>query len=358
MTEGNGNSFFMKTGNTFRVTRREAIDLHNALPGGNYTVKQNEMSGELYLEMIDPFALPTKMYGDCLKNTDRVINTFLNRTASTGVMLTGEKGSGKTLLSKNISLVLARDHNVPTIVINAPWHGEKFNTFIQSIDQPCVILFDEFEKVYDRNEQEAILTLLDGVYPTKKLFILTCNDKYRVDSHMRNRPGRIFYMLDFTGLTPEFIREYCEDNLLNKTHIDRICAISSMFAQFNFDMLKALVEEMNRYDETPQQALRMLNVKAEFDGGTEYKMEVVHQGKTIEYRDTFEGNPLGNNPIEVSFDPEPENDDSKYVFKNLTMHNLQKVDALAGKFVFEDQGTVVTLTRVQEKQPYRFYDAF
>jgi hypothetical protein len=69
-----------------------------------------------------------------------------------------------------------------------------------------------------------MLTLLDGVFPSKKLFILTCNDKWRIDKHMRNRPGCIFYMLDFKGLDADFIREYCEDRLDAKEYIERIDA--------------------------------------------------------------------------------------------------------------------------------------
>ena len=85
-----------------------------------------------------------------------------------------------------------------------------------------MVLFDEFEKVYDSDEQEEMLTLLDGVFPSKKLFVLTCNDKWRVNQHMRNRPGRIFYMLDFTGLDEDFVVEYCHDNLKNLANIDGV----------------------------------------------------------------------------------------------------------------------------------------
>ena len=184
-------TFYLRNGTAFRVTDEANIDLHTTLPAGNYVVKLNQMSGELYLEQIDSFVSPKKIYGDTTRNVERIINTYFDRTSSTGVMLAGEKGSGKTLLSKQVC-VAAAEKNIPTIVINSAWHGDQFNTLIQSIDQPCVILFDEFEKVYDRDEQEAILTLLDGVFPSKKLFILTCNDKWRVDAHMRNRPGRIF----------------------------------------------------------------------------------------------------------------------------------------------------------------------
>jgi hypothetical protein len=55
--------------------------------------------------------------------------------------------------------------------------------------------------------QDAILTLLDGTYPSNILFLLTVNDKHKITTNMRNRPGRIYYTLDFAGLTPEFIRE-------------------------------------------------------------------------------------------------------------------------------------------------------
>ena len=350
-------AYFLKSGNTYRVTKKEALDITELLPAGNYIIQKNEMSGELYLEQIDAFQPIGKVYGDSLKNTDRIVNTFMDRPATTGVMLTGEKGSGKTLLTKNVCMKLAT-MDIPTIVINAPWCGDKFNNFIQSIEQPCALLFDEFEKTYDREDQEKVLTLLDGVFPTKKLFLLTCNDKWRVDSHMRNRPGRIFYMMDFKGLDAEFIREYCQDKLNNKKHIESIVNVGSLFAEFNFDMLKALVEEMNRYDETPQEALAMLNAKPEFDSGTEYEIKIVHNGKEIvdKRRDKFEGNPLQPKGVEIGFDPDP-GGDGDWEYKVFNPNALVKVDANKGEFVFEDNGTTMTLTRIK-KQSYRYYDAF
>lgn len=351
-------AYFLKSGNTYRVTKKEALDLTEKLPAGNYIIQKNEMTGELFLEKIDSFQPIGKVYGDSLKNTGRIVNTFLDRPATTGVMLTGEKGSGKTLLTKNVCMALA-EQDIPTIVINAPWCGDKFNNFIQSIEQPCAILFDEFEKTYDRDEQESILTLLDGVFPTKKLFLLTCNDKWRVDSHMRNRPGRIFYMLDFKGLDADFIREYCRDKLANQQYIESIVNVGSLFAEFNFDMLKALIEEMNRYNESPQDALSMLNAKPEFDSGTEYEIKIVHNGKEIVQtrRDKFEGNPLQPKGVEVNFDPDPEDDSSDWEYKVFNPNSLIKVDANKGEFVFQDNGTTLTLTRVVKKQ-YRYYDAF
>lgn len=349
---------FIKNGNQFMVASEESMDVRDMLPAGNYTVKEMPMGGPLYLEQIDNFTTLAKVYGDCLKNTDRVIHTFLSRPAATGIMLTGEKGSGKTLLTKNIAIELAKQ-GIPTIVINAPWHGDKFNSFIQTITQPCAILFDEFEKTYDRDEQEAILTLLDGVFPSKKLFMLTTNDKYRVDYHMRNRPGRIFYMLDFKGLDADFIREYCQDNLENKGHIEKIVNIASLFAEFNFDMLKALIEEMNRYDETPQESLKMLNAKPEFDGGSKYNVEIVRNGEVVKgdvNPSVFDGNPLQPKGVEVSFDPDPDGD-TDWEYLHFNANALVSVDAVAGKFEFEDKGTRLILTKVKSKS-YDYFSAF
>jgi hypothetical protein len=245
----------------------------------------------------------------------------------------------------------------PTIVINAPWAGDKFNTFIQTITQPCAILFDEFEKTYDeRDAQEAILTLLDGVFPSKKLFLLTCNDKWRIDQHMRNRPGRIFYLIDFKGLDAEFITEYCEDNLNAKEHIPRICQIASLFGEFNFDMLKAVVEEMNRYGESPSDAMRILNTKPEFDGGSDFTIHLTKGGKTIKVEDKFHGNPLSRG-IEFWYDMDPEDDDSDSDRMYLTSSDLLSLDGKTGKFTFTKGDAIIVLTRIVEKPPY-YFDAF
>jgi hypothetical protein len=363
-------AYFLKSGNTYRVTSKEAMDLHEALPGGNYVIKEDQF-GNLFLETIDNFEFKGKRYGDNIRNADRIISTFLDRPTSTGVLLTGEKGSGKTLLAKNVCMESSKRYGIPTIVINAPWVGDKFNGFLQNINQPCIVLFDEFEKVYDSDQQEHILTLLDGVFPSKKLFILTCNDKWRIDHHMRNRPGRIFYMMDFKGLDADFIREYCMDNLNNKSHIEKICNIAVLFNQFNFDMLKALVEEMNRYNEDPEDALRMLNIKPEFDSGNRYEVKVILDGEELDEKiletKVWEGNPLQNKiNIDYRSFEEPKNNingeliTSDFDWERLffTHSDLKKIDPAVGKFVFTNvEGQTLTLTKVKEKA-YNYYGAF
>jgi hypothetical protein len=277
----------------------------------------------------------------------------MKATASTGVLLIGEKGAGNTMLSKNISSNLA-NNGIPTIVINEPWRGDNFNKLIQSIEQPCVILFDEFEKVYKKDEQKSILTLLDGVYPTKKLFIFTSNDVYNIDDHLFNRPGRIYYNIQFTGIEDEFIREYCMDNLIDTSYIDQICKISVLFAAFNFDLLQALVEEMNRYNESPQDALKILNAIPEDNEKNKFNVTITVNGieyaeNVIEDRGTWYGNPLSPKGLSIGYRKPNENDtdwDWEYVTMNST--DLKNIDINTGVFV-NKLGTVITLTRERFK---------
>lgn len=354
-------SYFIRSGNIFRVASEESMDLNKVLPVGNYTVKFNPMAEQFFLEMVDSFEQVPRLYGDTTKNADRILRTFMDRPNSTGVMLNGEKGSGKTLLAKTLSIEAAK-MGIPTLIINTPFTGDNFNKFLQDIEQPCVILFDEFEKVYDNEDQEKALTLLDGVFPSRKLFVITVNNKWRVNEHMRNRPGRIYYMLDFAGLATEFIEEYCNETLKNKAHIEKICQVATLFEQFNFDMLKALVEEMNRYDETPQEALAMLNAKPEFNNKGDFHVELFSKGRMITKEELettmWHGNPLTQYICaEFDIDPKGEMTDGETWFTaNFNPGNLKKVDAKTGKFAFENEdGDRLVLTRKKE-ETYRYLD--
>lgn len=350
-------SYFIQNGNQFSVTPTNALNIHNSLPVGNYTVKFNGMTGQFYLEQVDLFTLPKKIYGSSNKYCDKIISTFMSRPSGTGIMLTGEKGSGKSLLAKQLSVELAKQ-DVSTIVINAPWKGDSFNQFIQAIDQACVILFDEFEKIYDRDDQEEILTLLDGVYPSKKLFIITCNDKWRVDTHMRNRPGRVFYMIDYTGLDDISIREYCEDRLENKSYIEKIVEVSHFFKDFNFDMLVALVEEMNRYDESPSDALVMLNARPEFEDkpGSAYNVSLtLSEPETIKLIDTTTSvNPLKHRFSLDFYIVKPGDEADVYMSVLFTPQDIVEVDIRTGIVKYKNStDDECTLTAIPDHS-YKF----
>jgi hypothetical protein len=219
--------------------------------------------------------------------------------------------------------------------------------------------------------------------------MLTCNDQYRVNQHMHNRPGRIFYSLVFSGLEQEFIRDYCNDRLNDKQYIEKVCQVGSLFSQFNFDMLKALVEEMNRYNESPHEALIMLNAKPRHDREVEYDITLTINGKnkTIDHPTSWYGNPTtitdmkiyyyanvvdgtltadkmfseqGNTakPVKILARGAPVGNsgdsmstDDRIATVCVSISDITKVDPAAGRFTFTtDDGAVITFTRKKLQQ--------
>jgi len=289
-------TIFSIQGNTIFLRDPEAMNFHDKLPPEVYAIKEHPITEELFLDKIDCFNIPHKRYGNNDRYAQRILNSFKLRNQATGVLLCGEKGSGKSLLAKTLANI-AQAEGLPVIVVNTPRTGDAFFQLIQRIEQPAIILFDEFEKVYDSDKQKEVLTLLDGIYPSNKLYVFTVNDKWKLDVNMRNRPGRIFYSIDYKGIEEKFIREYCEDNLNDKSQVDHIVRINTLFSAFNFDMLQALVEEMNRYNEDPFEAIQLLNIKPEYEDATTFTTFISVDGTPDSHitcdRD-FNGKPLGD----------------------------------------------------------------
>ena len=169
--------------------------------------------------------------------------------------------------------------------------------------------------------------------------------------------------------TTEFITEYCNDNLNAKEHITAITRVAMLFDQFNFDMLKALVEEMNRYGESPQDALKMLNAKPEFNNNGKFEIQLIINGEQCKdngVRTEWNGNPLNtpvyfewygktdyqlghSNAAEIGIAIATADDDGDFWNEiNFTPNNIVKVDAAAGKFTYQKDNAFCILTRKKE----------
>ena len=237
---------FTCAGRTVNLNRAHG-DVIVKLNPGVYTLMCNPMTG-FYLELQDPTPMPEKVYGDCGPRSDKILNTYMSRTgANTGVLLTGNKGSGKTLLAKTVCHRAVNELNMPVILIEDAYHGTDFLSFINSITQQCCVFIDEFEKKYSKEEyQNSLLGLLDGTGTARKLFLLTSN-KADISTFFISRPSRIFYHWQYGKLEEEVMAGYCKDNLKDTRHLGNLMTLWTISNDISFDVMQAMVEEINRY---------------------------------------------------------------------------------------------------------------
>ena len=273
------------------------------LPPANYMVKIHPKLG-FYLSQVEGFELPKKMYGDSGTLAARIVNTFQKTSSNLGVMLEGEKGSGKSMTAKAVCLLM-QSQDCPTILItndfiSDPYPADAFIEFLSLINQPCVVLMDEFEKVFDADAQRRMLTILDGVFQSRKLFLLTCNVAYRLDTNLHNRPGRLHYWKSYKGLDSEVIREVCKDLLSDQSKTEDVVRVSGVFGgEMNFDMLRALISEVNLYPSIPVvDHLQILNIRPQLASSKVYQVVIEYRGirfstpQELQFDNEWSGNPL------------------------------------------------------------------
>lgn len=320
------------------------------LPKGIYKIVQTP-DGYVFARQ-EPFKHISSVYGDHGTVAKRIFRSFQEREHNTGVLLAGTKGSGKSYLGRLLSQEAAEEQ-IPTIIITEALHGETLRTMLSRLEQQVVVLIDEFEKIYDdpRN-QLTFLSLLDGLSTTKHLFILTVNDVAKVDTHMKNRPGRLYYLLEFHGLEEDFIREYCEAKLHNQEHSDEVVELTSLFEEFNFDMLSSLVEEMNRFQESPREAIRYLNIASNGDLGARYHLRILDkEGKLLNAPALWKGNPLRPEENEIYYwaSTGDDEDETQVEVKLLREHLVEKLPS-RGLFRYEVGGLKITLKNMNKNR--------
>lgn len=248
------------------------------IPVGNWQVKFNQDEGVFYLQKMEEFKIPSKIYGNSRELAKRYLNTFNSKEKNLGVALTGLKGTGKSLLAKEICV----QSNLPVICIDTPFYGAEFNSFISGINEKAVVYIDEFEKVYkEEDAKNSMLTLLEGMYNGKKLFVFTSNSVSKYSNFLLNRPGRIHYMKNFSRIEDSVLNEIVDENLKNKDNKQGVIKIIDQIEDANIDMVFALVQEMNQYDEKAEESVKYLNIDLSEDSSRwEYSLEI----NGIEYK--------------------------------------------------------------------------
>merc|ERR1739836_10279 len=161
----------------------------------------------------------------------------------------------------------------------------------------------------------------------------TSNSKDKVGEYLMNRPGRLF---DFLGINWELINAYLEENLKDKTHIKSVLAIAVLMSEPNFDMIKALVEEMNRYEESPFESLQFLNIRPQFNDKLNFKTTVV--------------DPEGKSSTDIMWRGNPMTEPIKLEKITVAPEYFMKVDAPTKSLIFLKDGYTVKLKNFSEAE--------
>lgn len=249
--------------NDKNVFQAPGTPMPGGLNKGVYSLKYDEMRG-FYLHVEEPFTFPDKMYGDDDDIIRRAITKFNSIDRNLGVLLTGLKGSGKTLTAKKLCV----ESGLPVIIIPKYYEGPAFIEFMTSSELgSCVVFIDEFEKLYygDCGDgqisrgSDDMLRILDGPYTTHNMFVFTTNTDM-INECLINRPSRIFYRKNYGSLGNEVVRAVAEDMLADRSYVDDLINTCSILPFVSFDILTSLINESNLFGERPSECVRYMNL--------------------------------------------------------------------------------------------------
>lgn len=242
-------------GHTFTVADLEAI--HDNLPKGNYVIDVNPQDDSLFLTKINDLRVPeTNFVDDSI--ISRILTSFNNTNGNIGWLLSGLKGTGKTVLAKKLCIRSGMSIiNVDKAVSLAALAEFLSNPMFSS----CVVFIDEFEKTIDQDDEEIapLLKLMDGNYGTHLLFILTANGD-DINKYLMNRLGRIKYRSHFTSLSAETISAIIDEYLHDPNFKEDLMTTCLKIQEVTIDILVNIIEEINLFNIPASELVKSLNI--------------------------------------------------------------------------------------------------
>ena len=221
----------------------------NLTPGMVYNIKVDSYTRVVSLEETTPFVMPSKVY--CTSRDkrfiDKVLNSYkLSENGFTGVMLSGLKGSGKTIMAKSI----ANESNLPIINIDKSVRPWALKVLVELLGDPNIcFMFDELDKLLEDYDDSALLQILDGADTKGQHMILfTCNNEAYISEYLIDRCSRIRYWRKFGEISPSLIMEMLNDKLNDKKEVESLTDfIKDNFEICSFDNIASFINEVNNY---------------------------------------------------------------------------------------------------------------
>ena len=143
-----------------------------------------------------------------------------HRLVPKGVLMYGDAGTGKTEFAKYVS----REWGLSLYLLDvnsmlSKWQGEAehhLNAALSTLDKesPCIVLFDEVEKLFmDNSENDTSQRLLSRLlwwlqYKTSRVFVvMTCNNLAALPVELY-RAGRIDQQIQMQGLHKKLLKDF------------------------------------------------------------------------------------------------------------------------------------------------------
>ena len=246
-------------GNTLRIFTDD-LTVEDKIPVGTYRIEFSQMTG-YSLSKVKNFEHTGKVYGRHLELVDKMIDRYTKSDRNFGAILGGRKGTGKSLSARILSEKL-RSLDIPTILVTENTPG--LPRFLQSIEQPVLILIDEFEKIFiydqenNEDDQSQFLSIFDGMTSNRHFYLITINDYDRLNPYFQGRTGRFYYDITFDRLTLDEIHHFMIDNAQTYEASNRLTSLLYRL-NTNYDQLTAVSRELN-FGETIENILAYLNI--------------------------------------------------------------------------------------------------
>ena len=212
-------------------------------------IAENNQGNEVpsfYLDYkYDVVPLPKKIYGKVNRLLLHYLTRFDSVEESLEVLLVGDAGSGKTLLSDMICQSCL-ERGMPVIDISGLDidNDDLCNAFTQFLSQlhNVCIRIDEFGKLIPRYRQQNLLTIMTERH--RRIFwVLTENSYDYINNFITGSTHRVRYSQEFSKIDAEVVLGYCKDKGVNDAFTDQLLILQNRAKHFSFTHLITLVEE-------------------------------------------------------------------------------------------------------------------